>query len=29
MIMIANLTGKPEYRKAIMKSVTQMIEDLF
>lgn len=29
MIMIANLTGKPEYRKTIMKSVEKMIQDLF
>ncbi|WP_118975599.1 TetR/AcrR family transcriptional regulator [Taibaiella koreensis] len=29
MIMIAGLTGKPQYRKTIMLSVSKMIEDLF
>jgi TetR/AcrR family transcriptional repressor of nem operon len=29
MTMIANLTGKHEYRKIILKSVRSMIEDLF
>ncbi len=29
MIMISKLTGKPEYRKVIMKSVEKMITELF
>lgn len=29
MTMIANLTGKQEYRKIILKSIRSMIEDLF